>query len=163
MFRKYDYSRGSNTEHVFEWHYIFEWQTRGLLARHFNVKRKLCLLINRSRLKLKLLPDICRFSLFQWWRGPTGHCQRSRTGFSGSDRSGWSSCSSRSVNILVLETLPKYRTVKWVHWKKSSWPKRKIFNSCLVPIPRKLDNSWMAADLPHLLSVDAKSTNMRKL
>ena len=31
----------------------------------------------------------------------------------------------------------------------------KIFvGDCLVPIPRKLNNSWMAADLSHLLSVD---------
>ena len=32
---------------------------------------------------------------------------------------------------------------------------------CLVPIPKKLDNSWMAADLSHLLSVDKIRVKMK--
>ena len=34
--------------------------------------------------------------------------------------------------------------------------------NCLVPIPRKLNNSWMAADLSHLLSVDEIKHKYRK-
>ena len=33
------------------------------------------------------------------------------------------------------------------------FPKLKLY-ICLVPIPRKLNNSWMAVELSHLLSVD---------
>ena len=56
---------------------------------------------------------------------------------------------------------------KNLNWLSSSCQSKLCFlklirQSCLVHIPRKLNDSWMAADLSHLLSVDAKKHKYEK-
>ena len=58
---------------------------------------------------------------------------------------------SKNINEHIRETLLVYKCHPLPFSQYSPFIE---FCYCLVPIPRKLNNSWMAADLSHLLSVD---------